>query len=67
MKNSHINTAIKALEKQVVKFREQMDSCSEKAKEAAKQSDFFAQQVEKIQKQISSLKSEVLEEEKSTV
>lgn len=55
MKNNHINTAIKALQKQIEKYKEQGKKEYEKAKTAQQNYDFFNTQVVNLEKQIASL------------
>lgn len=55
MKNSHIQTAIKALQKQIEKYKEQGKKEYEKAKTAQQNYDFFNTQVLNLEKQIASL------------
>lgn len=55
MKNGHINTAIKALQRQIEKYKEQGKKEYEKAKTAQQNYDFFNTQVVNLEKQIASL------------
>lgn len=51
----HIQTAIKALQRQIEKYKEQGKKEYEKAKTAQQNYDFFNTQVVNLEKQISSL------------
>lgn len=51
----HIQTAIKALQKQIEKYKEQGKKEYEKAKTAQQNYDFFNTQVVNLEKQIASL------------
>lgn len=60
MKNGHINTALKALEKQITKYKEQAKQERVKANERDELAEFYEKQAQLISEQVEVLKKNEL-------
>ena len=65
MKNNHLQTAVKALKKQVDKYKTDRDRFEVAERSAKDSKEFFAKEVERLEKQIKQLEGTETQKELS--